>query len=649
MITVTNFLKQVSGELLKKAPEVLQNDFDFVKENIDLYNEDETIKKYIDTYIAKLNQVAGKTQKQKISTTKSTNKSAISKKQNPKYKKGFKFIDGDEFEIIEEGKPSKGNGYDYNVRNNTKKVTFYLTEAQITKIIKSKKSTAKIKVTKVKPPTPSSTKVAKISPEVGFIKRYVAMDGKRKTRKQLLAFINSLQRAIEKKEIRKTNKYAKEIMHIQTELINIYNNPKVGETFTFQLDDSDKKVIEKYHTISRSEKQRTSVRLISRYIGIHGKTNVKEKAERLLKAIKNALTRKQITSSDPYLNEVKKVEKNLQEFIDAKKVKLHINKVDLKGLMGIPGVGLIKYSHDLKKGDSVFTPLGKKGIVNRIVGNTAYLEEFPEDSFNVNFLERIARKAPGRARNRFRNNVSGLGAITAAQLSDIDYDTYGFTCKWLNLIGDPAIPFSLMFWSKPGKGKSTLAIELVKYMIQNFARKALFVAKEEGLSYTLKDKFTRLNAFDDNIHIVAEMPEDLSGYDVVALDSATRLKMQPDDFVKLKKKFPSTTFILVFQATSDGSYRGNKEWEHEVDVSIYINENGYAKAEKTRFGGTGTLKVFKGTPDHIYKFTLLQDAERFVENRKDEKLWMVQGDDGKVWVTNADKAKELQNQDYQVY
>ncbi len=596
MITVANFLNQVSGELLKKAPEVLQNDFDFVKENIDLYNEDETTKKYIDTYIAKFNQVASKSAKAKS-------------KQPPKKTKPA-------------SKPT------------TK------TKAPV---VKPNKTVAK------KPASPSYTNLAKISPEVRFIKRFVSMDGKRKTRKQLLTFINSLQRAIEKKEIRKTSKYAKEIMHIQTELINIYNNPEVGDTFTFQLDDSDKKVIEKYRTISGSEKQRASVRLISRYIGIHGKTNVKEKAERLLKAIKTAIAKKQITSSDPYLSEVKKVEKNLQEFIDAKKVKLHINKVDLKGLMGIPGVGLIKFSHDLKKGDSVFTPIGRRGTVNRIVGNTAYLEEFPEDGFNVNYLEKIARKAPGRARNRFRNNVSGLGTITAAQLSDINYDTYGFTGKWLNLIGDPAIPFQLMFWSKPGKGKSTLAIDLMKYMVQNFKRTALFVAKEEGLGYTLKDKFTRLNAFDENIHIVPEMPEDLTGYDIVVLDSVTRLKMQPDDFVALKKKYPKTTFILVFQATSDGNYRGNKEWEHEVDVSIYINENGYAKAEKTRFGGTGTIKVFKGTPDHIYKFTHLQDAEKFVSNRKDEKLRMVQGDDGKVWVTNADKARELQIQGYQMY
>jgi hypothetical protein len=76
------------------------------------------------------------------------------------------------------------------------------------------------------------------------------MDGKRKTRKQLLSFINTLQRSIEKKEIRKTSKYAKEIIHIQNELVKIYNDNEVGEIFTFKLDSSDKSILEKFHKIA---------------------------------------------------------------------------------------------------------------------------------------------------------------------------------------------------------------------------------------------------------------------------------------------------------------------------------------------------------------------------------------------------------------
>ncbi len=610
-ITVNNFTEVMTGNAVKTLPETLQKLYPSVKNKLQFYDDSEKIKAYIDAYISKLNQMAGKSAPMKKETR------ATGKKQKAK------------------------------ARTMAKKQS------------PAKKAAAPKKQVKTVPKVaakPSATEVAKVSPEVRFIKRYVLMDGKRKTRKQLLAFINSLQRAIEKKEIRKISRYASEIEHIQKELLKIYNDSGVGNTFTFHLDDSDKKVIEKYRAIAGSEKQRTSVRLISRYIGIHGQTSVKEKAARLLKAIKTAFKNKKVPDTDPYYKELKKVEGNLNEFLKAKEARLEINKVDLKGLQGIAGtnLGLIKHNHPVKKGDKVLTPFGERGTVEKVSKDgVAYISEFPGQSFKREFLklqtaEKKEHHTPNR-RKKMQYHGNFAGSITAKQLAGIDYETFGFTGKWKSLIGDPAKPFKLMFWSKPGLGKSSLAIELAKYLAAKFHQKVLFVAAEEGLSYTLKEKFTRLNALDDNIHIVPELPSDLSPYDVIVLDSITDMEMTPEDFTKMKRKYPEKSFILVFQATSSGDYRGNKKWEHAVDVSIYINDNGYAKVSKGRFGGDGTLKVFSGNIDPVYKFTLLQDAEKFVANRKDEKLRMVQGDDGKVWVTNTDKAMKLKAQGYELY
>ncbi len=193
-----------------------------------------------------------------------------------------------------------------------------------------------------------------------------------------------------------------------------------------------------------------------------------------------------------------------------------------------------------------------------------------------------------------------------------------------------------------------MSIELSKYFARQFNAKVLYVAAEEGLSYTLQNKFERLNAFDPNIFIVSQIPKDISGFDVVVIDSVSSLKMQPTDFISLKRKNPEKSFILVFQSTVNGNYRGSKEFEHEVDVSININENGYAKTMKSRFGGTGSIKVFARASDPVYKFTQMQDAEKFAGKRKD-KLSIVEGDDGKIWVTHPRKAKALQKQGYQLY
>jgi len=461
----------------------------------------------------------------------------------------------------------------------------------------------KNKMTLVKNSSPTTKQVAEIALEVRFIKRYVLMDGKKKTRKQLLAFINTMQRALTKKQINKSSKYAKEIEHIEKELVKIYNDNKVGNTFTFRLDESDKNVVKKFSKIAHSQQQRTSVRLISRFIGIHGRISVKEKAEKLLKAIKQAFKNKKIISTDPYYKKVKQVESNLENYISAKEEKLVISDAQLRGLQGLT---------------------------------------FPKNQTQKTTNTTVPNNLSGL-------NINSSGIMSSLDVAKMKHKTCGFTGKWLSLIGDPSSPFSMMFWSRPGKGKSSLSIELAHYFASKFNRRVLFVAVEEGFNYTIQEKFERLNAVHPNIDIASSMPDSIAAYDIVFIDSVNRAKMVVDDFVDLKNKYPDKSFVLIFQATVDGNYRGGKEWEHEVDVSININENGYAKTQKSRFGGNGSIKVFQGNTDHIYKFTNLQDAEKFVANRKDEKLRIVNGDDGRKWVTNADKAQELKMQGYELY
>jgi hypothetical protein len=186
-------------------------------------------------------------------------------------------------------------------------------------------------------------------------------------------------------------------------------------------------------------------------------------------------------------------------------------------------------------------------------------------------------------------------------------------------------------------------IEFAQYLANEKLKRVLFVSKEEGLNHTLKDKFFRMNAFSPNIFISESIPADLSLYDYVFFDSVNQLQLSIEDVAELKKKNPNVSFMLIFQATVDGSYRGTKDFEHLVDVSVNINDQGYASAQKTRFGGNGTINVFKEDFEEIYKFTNLQDAEKFRDKKKAEgvALRIVQGDDMKIWVVKTEKAEEL--------
>ena len=103
--------------------------------------------------------------------------------------------------------------------------------------------------------------VEKVTLEIAFIKRYVGLNGKTKDRKQILSFINGLQRAILEKRIRKTSPHAKEIESIQDQLIKCYE--EMGESVQVKIDE---KSLESYTEIAYSEKAMQTVIFIKQFI-----------------------------------------------------------------------------------------------------------------------------------------------------------------------------------------------------------------------------------------------------------------------------------------------------------------------------------------------------------------------------------------------
>ena len=77
----------------------------------------------------------------------------------------------------------------------------------------------------------------------------------------------------------------------------------------------------------------------------------------------------------------------------------------------------------------------------------------------------------------------------------------------------------IMMYGNPGGGKSSLAMMLAYYLASEHGQKVLIVSKEEGFNFTVKEKAKRLNCIHENIHIVDTLPTNISGYDLIILDS----------------------------------------------------------------------------------------------------------------------------------
>ncbi|GAA4727399.1 hypothetical protein [Flavisolibacter ginsenosidimutans] len=382
---------------------------------------------------------------------------------------------------------------------------------------------------KTKKPIPEQPLwVERMPEELRFIKRYVNLDGKTKTKEEILRFINSLQKAIVEKRIRKTSPYADQIKYVQERLIEVYNTMKAK--IKLELKSETAEALKK---LTSGEKVMASVSFIKRYISLNEKPGMKEKAKGLLEQINRAMKKGKITDNDPYIVEIHELKKNLKAFITDKAVRtLEIEQATLNGLEGILGCAC----QNLNGFD------GKPAIMNSM------------------------------------------------DFANMEFDTLGFKGKWLELIGDPSSNFTAMVYGKPKMGKSYLCIDFAGYLARNHG-KVLYVAKEEGLDMTLQKKLNDKAVAHPNLYVSSFLPTSLAGYDFIFLDSVNRLGLEPTDLNKLKAANPTKSFIFIFQSTKDGNFRGANSFQHDVDVVVEVPQKGKA-VQMGRFNQGGEVDIF---------------------------------------------------------
>jgi hypothetical protein len=489
MIATNNYFTHVNNIDFSALPEAFKKGHEFLVkatnngESWTSYQSSDTVKKTIDIYLAKLNEF--------VNTNKKAEKKQRQKQVRQKADK----------EIIHEAMIKQGL---INPDGSPKK--------------KTKKNSNE----------PQPSMVERIPEELRFIKRFVNLNGKTKTKEELLRLINSLQKAILEKRIRKTSPYADQIKYIQNRLIEVYNEMKAKITIELKP--------ETYNSLKEltiEEKVMDSVRFIKRYISLNGKTGIKKKADSLLKQITRTVDKQKIPASDPYMDEVIKITKNLEAFLDDPGMKvLSIEKSELNGLNGILGCSC--------------------------------------------------------------NQLNGIEAkpaiMNSMDFANIQFETIGLKGKWRELIGDPSSNFTAMVFGKPKMGKSYLCIEFAGYLARNHG-KVLYVAKEEGLDYTLQQKLNDKDVAHPNLYVSSLLPENLANYDFIFLDSVNKLGLKPEDLNRLKALNPTKSFIFIFQSTKDGNFRGANSFQHDVDVVIEVPEKGKA-VQMGRFNQGGEIEIF---------------------------------------------------------
>jgi len=617
MITIQNYYTETADLKQTDLPLTLWKGHQFVDKvtqngnSWDAYHASDSIKKTIDLFLDKLNEFMSKKGGSKTKNTKSieSQKFQFSKSRAPKnlseFKKELKSNLGnnlylrseyDRKAFIEVRKEirkistvqsnsfatERGNGreswmdfdkainwtfaptYAY-YRNDNIKLWYYYSKPRGFKeesekiessTRKTTPKTARTTKPKVKPSTPTSKtvkpkkktarelayekaeKVETISVELKMIKRFVLMHDKVKTQNQIRLFINALQKAIVEKRIRKTSPYAKEINKIQDYLIGLHGQFK-NSSDILKVDIAES-VRGKYLTLVGKQAELYSVKFIKSYINLQGKMVTNIKAKRLYNRIASAINSNKLTKKDRYWNEIESIMATLKSFVkkNVEEGMLIVSSKELNGLQGI--------------------------VLGCVVCDK-----------NLNGVNTIPR-----------NTI-----MSSTDIVNLDFEKLGFTGKWKNLIGDPSSGFTAMIFGKPKMGKSYLAVDFSGYLARNHGT-VLYVAREEGIDDTLQQKLKDKNVAHPDLYVSDYLPEDLSNYDFVFLDSVNKLGLTPDDLELLKRKFPTTSFVYIFQTTKQGNFRGGNEFQHDVDVVIEVPEKGKA-IQFGRFNQGGELNIFR--------------------------------------------------------
>ena len=374
-----------------------------------------------------------------------------------------------------------------------------------------------------------SEDVEHIDTDVQFIKRYATMHGKVKSQAQILTLIHSLQKAILERRIKKDSPYAKEIEMMQNQLIGCYE--KMGDMAEIKI---DSKNLKRYLQIAHSQEGMLSVALLKAYVALNGKRDIKDKAERLFNRIKKAVEQGKITKSDKYANKLNEAFGTLKNYIDGNPAMLTINKTQLNGLMGILGEDLFQ----------------KKS-----------LNGYDDDNGMI---------------------------VSSGELLAMDFQTIGLKGKYKELIGDPSVGFTAMVYGLPKSGKSTMCLDFANYLAAHHG-KVLFCAVEEGFGYTLKEKIERLKAHHSNLYMTDRVPENISDFDFVFIDSVSKAGMDVNDIDQIRKLHPNTSFIFIYHTTKEGKFKGVNEHAHEVDVIVQVDKG---KATSTgRFNAGGSMDI----------------------------------------------------------
>lgn len=191
------------------------------------------------------------------------------------------------------------------------------------------------------------------------------------------------------------------------------------------------------------------------------------------------------------------------------------------------------------------------------------------------------------------------GFVVASEGPAQRINTFKLPKEFGKLLGDlQRYQLTILLTGDPHAGKSEFVTQLTNAFLDHGFKGAYFDLEQGGLiSKDTQAAFNR-NITKENqakLAVTGEAPEGVDSvkavadqFDFIVIDSFQELKAPVTAFNDLRKEYPNTIFVIIFQQTTSGTTRGGIKSVFDTPVQIKVYKvdntfvNNYAQVEKNR-------------------------------------------------------------------
>ncbi len=315
----------------------------------------------------------------------------------------------------------------------------------------------------------------------------------------------------------------------------------------------------------------STVYFIRTFVKMHNQQKNRKQLEEFITNLQKAIESKHITKNAPYASHITQIQDKLitqyNKLPQKGSIRLVINKDWLSELKQIN-------THSIK------TLSGFESLEKNQSNIKKNHQRIDANNKTNNLFESINAIDQSSKTNTFRL-AGGLGEF----LGDLERFELAITIE-----------------GNQGSGKTRFTYQLANAFAVLGHRIAIFsleIGSKSDLIRRMKEAYISIEN-QSSIFIADKLPEGINTikkaanqFDVIVIDSWNKVGVSSLDFDSLRKQFPNTIFIVIFQRTTQKTIRGGTAPLYDAGINIEVVKadasfkNNYAVTTKNRYGETG--------------------------------------------------------------